>query len=137
MTDDGTTADAALQPLTLGHVTLRNRIAVTAHITGFADRGLVSPQLIDYHAGRARGGVGLIVTETGSVHESYLPQGIRYFAPGAGDGLARLAEAVHAEGAAIVGQINHGGAQAPPSYDGSPQWSASCNDGQNGGSARA
>jgi 2,4-dienoyl-CoA reductase-like NADH-dependent reductase (Old Yellow Enzyme family) len=56
--------------------------------------------------------------------------------PGVGDGLARLADAVHAEGAAIVGQINHGGAQAPPSYNGAPQLSASYNDGQFGGSAR-
>jgi 2,4-dienoyl-CoA reductase-like NADH-dependent reductase (Old Yellow Enzyme family) len=128
--------DAALQSLTFGHVTLRNRVAVTAHITGFASGGLVTDNLVDYHVGRARGGVGLIVTETGSVHESYLPQGIRYFAPGVGDGLARLADAVHVEGAAIVGQLNHGGAQAPPSYNGAPQLSASYNDGQFGGSAR-
>lgn len=130
------TANAALQPLRLGSVTLRNRVAVTAHITGFASGGLVTDTLVDYHVGRARGGVGLIVTETGSVHESYLPQGIRYFVPGVGEGLARLAQAVHAEGAAIVGQINHGGAQAPPSYNGTPQLSASYNDGQSGGSAR-
>lgn len=128
--------DAALQPLRFGSVTLRNRVAVTAHITGFATGGLVTDNLIDYHAGRARGGVGLIVTETGSVHESYLPQGIRYFVPGVRDGLARLADAVHAEQAAIVGQLNHGGAQAPPSYNSAPPLSASYNDGQNGGSAR-
>lgn len=128
--------DPAVQPLPFGHLTLRNRVAVTAHITGFASGGLVTPDLVDYHVGRARGGVGLIVTETGSVHETYRPQGIHYFAAGIGDGLARLAEAVHAEGTALVGQLNHGGAQAPPSYDGSPQLSASYNDGQFGGSAR-
>jgi 2,4-dienoyl-CoA reductase-like NADH-dependent reductase (Old Yellow Enzyme family)/NADPH-dependent 2,4-dienoyl-CoA reductase/sulfur reductase-like enzyme len=128
---------AAMRPLAFGHITLRNRVAVTAHITGFATDGRVTRELIDYHAARARGGVGLIVTETGSVHHSYRPQGIQYFQPDAGDGLARLADAVHEQGARIVGQLNHGGAQAPPSYDGRPQWSASYNDGQNGGSARA
>jgi 2,4-dienoyl-CoA reductase-like NADH-dependent reductase (Old Yellow Enzyme family) len=128
---------AALQPLAFGHTTLRNRVAVTAHITGFATGGRVTQELIDYHTGRARGGVGLIVTETGSVHPSYRPQGVHYFNPDSRDGLSRLADAVRAEGARIVGQINHGGAQAPPSYDSRPQWSASDNDGQNGGTARA
>jgi 2,4-dienoyl-CoA reductase-like NADH-dependent reductase (Old Yellow Enzyme family) len=128
---------AALQPLAFGHTTLRNRVAVTAHITGFATGGRVTQELIDYHTGRARGGVGLIVTETGSVHPSYRPQGIQYFQPDIGDGLARLTDAVHEHGARIVGQLNHGGAQAPGSYDSSPQWSASDNDGQFGGTARA
>lgn len=128
---------AALQPLAFGHATLRNRVAITAHITGFATGGRVTQELIDYHTGRARGGVGLIVTETGSVHPSYRPQGVHYFNPDMRDGLSRLADAVHAEGARIVGQINHGGAQAPPLYDSRPQWSASDNEGQNGGTARA
>jgi 2,4-dienoyl-CoA reductase-like NADH-dependent reductase (Old Yellow Enzyme family) len=128
---------AAMRPLAFGHTTLRNRVAVTAHITGFATGGKVSQELIDYHTGRARGGVGLIVTETGSVHPSYRPQGLQYFQPGIGDGLSRLTDAVHSHGARIVGQINHGGAQAPPLYDSRPQWSASDNDGQNGGTARA
>jgi 2,4-dienoyl-CoA reductase-like NADH-dependent reductase (Old Yellow Enzyme family) len=128
---------AAMRPLGFGHTTLRNRVAVTAHITGFATGGRVSQELIDYHTGRARGGVGLIVTETGSVHPSYRPQGIQYFQPDMRDGLSRLTDAVHEQGARIVGQINHGGAQAPPLYDSRPQWSASDNDGQNGGTARA
>lgn len=129
--------DAVLAPLQIGPVTVRNRIAITAHMTGYAEQGLVSDTLIEYLRARARGGVGLIVTEAGAVHESYRPASFQLFRDDVGPGLARLAESVHAEGTLIFGQANHGGAASPPLPEGRPALSASDNDGIYGAAARA
>lgn len=126
-----------LSPMQLGQLTLRNRVATTAHMTGYAENGLVSDVLIDYLAARARGGVGLIVTEAGAVHESYRPASFQLYRDDVAPGLARLAAAVHAEGAVIFGQANHGGAASPPLPEGRPAYSPSDNDGLNGAPARA
>ena len=52
-----------LEPITLGGVRLRNRIAHAAVTTRYAEAGRVTPRLIAYHAARARGGAALLVTE--------------------------------------------------------------------------
>ncbi|GAA1518489.1 FAD-dependent oxidoreductase [Nocardioides humi] len=129
--------DSVLAPLRLGPLTIRNRVAITAHMTGYAEQGLVSDTLVDYLQARARGGVGLIVTEAGAVHETYRPASFQLYREDVGPGLARLAEAVHAEGAVIFGQANHGGAAAPPLPEGRPALSPSDNDGIYGAPARA
>ncbi len=129
--------EAVLSPLAIGSITVRNRVATTAHMTGYAEQGLVSDTLIDYLAARARGGVGLLITEAGAVHETYRPASFQLYRDDVGPGLARLAEAVHAEGAVIFGQANHGGAASPPLPEGRPTFSASDNDGIYGAAARA
>ncbi|GGJ41019.1 oxidoreductase [Streptomyces brasiliensis] len=126
-----------LSPLRVGSLTIRNRIATTAHMTGYAENGLVSDILVEYLTARARGGVGLLITEAGSVHPTYRPASYQLYRDDVGPGLARLAAAVHAEGAVLFGQANHGGAASPPLPDGRPAYSASDNDGLNGAPARA
>lgn len=100
-------------PLTLGPVTLKNRIVSPPHGTGFAEDGLPSDRQLAYYEARARGGVGLIVV--GTLHV-YPPQ---WAAPGenlaedprAVPGYRRLAAAVHAHGAVISGQLHFSGRQ--------------------------
>ncbi|MCW5656760.1 MAG: hypothetical protein KIT60_03580 [Burkholderiaceae bacterium] len=55
------------KPLQIAGVTLKNRVARSAHFTGLAPAGM-SDDLIAYHAARARGGVGLTILEVMSVH---------------------------------------------------------------------
>jgi 2,4-dienoyl-CoA reductase-like NADH-dependent reductase (Old Yellow Enzyme family) len=50
-------------PLDIGGVTVRNRIAHAAIVTRFVNNGEATDRLINYHASRARGGAGMIVTE--------------------------------------------------------------------------
>ncbi|MGW1545855.1 oxidoreductase [Streptomyces sp. NPDC002346] len=126
-----------LSPLRLGQLTIPNRVATTAHMTGYAEHGLVSDTLVKYLSARARGGVGLLITEAGAVHPTYRPASYRLYRDDVGPGLARLASAVHAEGAVLFGQANHGGAASLPLPDGRPAYSASDNDGLNGVPARA
>jgi 2,4-dienoyl-CoA reductase-like NADH-dependent reductase (Old Yellow Enzyme family) len=97
-------------PARLGPVTLRNRIVKAATFEGMSPGGRVSDALVDFHRAYAEGGVAMTTVAYCAVS----PEGrgapneivVR---PEALDGLARLAEAVHAAGAAVCAQIGHAG----------------------------
>src|SRR5689334_11046235 len=55
-------------PLTIGGITLRNRIVSTAHSTGLSEGVDIGDRVVAYYAARARGGVGLVITGSTSVH---------------------------------------------------------------------
>ncbi len=97
-------------PADLGPVRLRNRIVKSATSEGRSPEGLVTDDLIDFHMGFVRGGVGM----TTIAYCCVSPQGKS--APGqiimsreAVPGLRRLADAVHDEGAAVAAQLGHAG----------------------------
>ena len=89
---------------------MRNRIIKAATFEGMSRGGAVSDALLDFHQAFAAGGVGLTTLAycavspegRGTPHEIAL-------GPAARPGLARLANAVHAQGAAISAQIGHAG----------------------------
>jgi 2,4-dienoyl-CoA reductase-like NADH-dependent reductase (Old Yellow Enzyme family) len=94
---------------------LRNRIVNTGHNTGLSDGDRIGNRLIAYYEARARGGVGLIITGSTSVHPSSSPRLIP--AVSNWDDLIieqyrGLAAAVHQYGAAVIAQLNHAGAQS-------------------------
>ena len=97
----------------VGNVTLRNRIASTAHVPGFAERGYPTDQYCRYHAEKARGGVGLTITGgSTSVHPTSLATELNLVA-NRDDSIIpyyrKLADAVHEHDAAIFTQITHMG----------------------------
>ena len=99
-------------PITLGNVQVRNRIAMAPMATDFADEeGRVSQKLLDYHAARARGGVGLIIMEVTCVDERfpYTPRTVGLWSDDLVAGYRRLADAVHAHGAKLFPQVAHPG----------------------------
>jgi 2,4-dienoyl-CoA reductase-like NADH-dependent reductase (Old Yellow Enzyme family) len=110
----------------LGPVRLRNRTVKAATFEGRTPEGLVTDALIDYHLAPARGGVGLTtvaylaVAPEGRTHREVIVVG-----PESLPGLARLADAVHAEGAAIAGQVGHAGPVANGRSNGVPAIAAS------------
>jgi len=110
------------QPLTIGNVTLRNRIVRSAHGTGFS-RGQVTDTLKAYHLARARGGAALSFAEGGQVHWSS-PGFLDLTTDETVEGLADMAAAVHGEGMKLFQQLMHGG---PTLYahDGTSPWAAS------------
>lgn len=97
-------------PARLGHVQLRNRIVKAATFEGMSPAGLVSDRLIGFHRRIAAGGVGLTTVSYVAVSRDGrgAPNEI-YIHDAAADGLARIAAAVHAEGAAISAQLGHAG----------------------------
>ncbi len=105
----------------LGPVTLRNRIIKSATFEGVVPSALVTPELIEFHQRVAAGGAGmttvayLAVAPEGRTHAACI-----WLRPAAVPGLARLAAAVHARGAAISGQIGHAGPVANAASNGAP-----------------
>ena len=115
-----------LTPLQLRHLTLRNRVFSSGHGTGFAAGGGVSDRLVAYHQARARGGIGLIVTEATAVDESPLRAwNLRNVDDRIIPGYRRLADAVHAEGARIFGLLSHSGRNSWMDGAGTPPRAAS------------
>ena len=55
-------------PLKIGQVEVKNRISFQPHLTNFAEDSLPSERQRHYWGERAKGGVGLIITEEMSVH---------------------------------------------------------------------
>ncbi len=100
-----------LSPITLGPLTLRNRVVMGSMHTGLEDRPRDLTALSAYLAERARGGVGLIVTG------GYAPDKRGWLKPFAAEMTTRLQAmrhrevtgAVHDEGGAIALQVLHAG----------------------------
>ena len=118
---DGPAFPHLFSPLAIGGVTLANRIVSSGHDTVMAEEGLVTDRLVAYHEARAAGGVGLIVVQVAGVHESsrYTSHVLMVTDDSCIPGYRRLAEAVHAHGCAIFGQLFHPGREIMESQDGS------------------
>jgi 2,4-dienoyl-CoA reductase (NADPH2) len=115
-------------PLTIGSITVPNRIVFSAHLTNYATQdGKPSPQHVAYYQARAAGGAGLIITEEHSVHPTDWPyeKMIHAFHPDVVDGYRQITDAVHAHGTPILAQINHNGGQASSMYTRRPVWAPS------------
>lgn len=96
----------------IGGMDLRNRFVRSATAEGMTDGTAVSDKLVEMYRALARGGVGLITT--GFSHVSKKGQAIERMIAldDTADtaGLRSLTDAVHEEGARIMAQLAHGGA---------------------------
>jgi 2,4-dienoyl-CoA reductase-like NADH-dependent reductase (Old Yellow Enzyme family)/thioredoxin reductase len=102
------------EPIRIGRLELSNRIVMPAMSTNYGNAdGTVSDRTRHYYAERARGGAGLIITETVCVApggKSTSREPCIYsddFMPG----LRSLVNAVHAYGSKIAFQLHHAGRQ--------------------------
>jgi 2,4-dienoyl-CoA reductase-like NADH-dependent reductase (Old Yellow Enzyme family)/thioredoxin reductase len=109
-------AKVLFSPFKIGAMRLSNRIVHAPMHTNFADpEGGVTERLLSYIDSQSRGGAGLIYVEHASVeaprgNNSPITLNVsheRYVA-----GLAELADVVHANGAKVALQIDHGGRQS-------------------------
>ncbi len=97
-------------PMELAGRRLANRIGFAALSTRFSDPGRVSDRLVAHLEARARGGAAIVITEAlCAAPSATTPVRPWAFDEGALPGFARLAEAVSRHGAALVGQLWHGG----------------------------
>src|SRR2546421_10378482 len=94
----------------LGPATLPNRIVKAATFEGLARHNLVTDALVEFHRAFAAGGVGMTTVAFMAVSREArgAPSEI-VLRHEAAEGLARLAAAVHGEGAAVSAQIGHAG----------------------------
>ncbi|MDR1204945.1 MAG: FAD-dependent oxidoreductase [Peptococcaceae bacterium] len=96
----------------IGNVEIKNRAIMSSMGCSASPGGYVNQAVINHYAERAKGGVGLILTEVTCVDA---PQGLNslnmlrvdhdHFIPG----LTRLAKAIHGHGAKVMLQISHTG----------------------------
>lgn len=117
-------------PLRVGTQEVRNRVFMPPVSTNLADHGYVTDALIDHYASRAKGGVGLIVTEVVTVEPTYvyLPGDMCIADDSYVPGWERLAAAVHEHGGKILPQLFHPAYMAFP-IPGTPQLIAPSNVG--------
>ena len=106
-------APDAFAPAELGPIRLRNRIVKAATFEGMTRGNLPSERLVEFHRGMAAGGVGLTTVAFCAVSRDGIgtPNEI-ILSDAAIPALQRVADAVHAEGAAVSAQIGHAGAVA-------------------------
>ncbi|MET9255737.1 NADH:flavin oxidoreductase [Streptomyces sp. NPDC048182] len=113
-----TTAEAAAsraaqvlgRPAAINGLTVRNRIAMAPMTRMFSPGGVPGEDVLSYYARRAAAGVGLIVTEGTYVGHDSAGQSDRvprFHGEEQLAGWARVADAVHAAGGAIVPQLWH------------------------------
>jgi 2,4-dienoyl-CoA reductase-like NADH-dependent reductase (Old Yellow Enzyme family)/thioredoxin reductase len=99
-------------PLKIRNTTVRNRIVQSAHITGYVENGLPSDRHVRYYEARAKGGIGLIITEAVAV-SPYTAVNLKIGSQGYLEGFTprarKIAGVIHANGAKAVMQIAHGG----------------------------
>ena len=107
-------------PLEINGLEIKNRVLRTAHGTNLgAD---LSDDLIAYHEARARGGVGLSLTEASSVHKTG-PMTMHAWDDAIIPRYQKLMHAVRPHGMRMFSQINHMGYLQGPPW--SQPWSAS------------
>ncbi|MBE7324615.1 NADPH-dependent 2,4-dienoyl-CoA reductase [Nocardioides sp. Y6] len=106
--------DHLLSPITLGPLTLRNRIVMGSMHTGLEDRARDLDRFTAYLAERARGGTGLIVTGGFAPNKRgwLKPLGSEMSSPRHARRHGQVTDAVHAEGGAIALQVLHAGRYA-------------------------
>ncbi|RMD62422.1 MAG: FAD-dependent oxidoreductase [Alphaproteobacteria bacterium] len=103
-------ADPLLQPFRLKHLTLRNRILITAHEPAYSEDGMPKDRYRLYHEARAQGGVALTMTAGSAVVAPDSPAAfgnLHIYDDAIVPWLRRLSDGVHRHGAAIMIQITH------------------------------
>jgi 2,4-dienoyl-CoA reductase (NADPH2) len=105
-----TMTDPLFQKIQIGRLTLNNRIYMPAMHLNMASDFMVTDRLVDFYAERARGGVAMISVGYATVDEmSGNSMNIGAHSDDHIPGLKRLSDAIKANGALSVVQLNHSG----------------------------
>ncbi|MQW87077.1 NADH:flavin oxidoreductase [Sinorhizobium saheli] len=102
--------DPLLQPYQLKHLTLRNRIIVTAHEPAYPQDGMPKERYRAYTVERARGGVALTMTAGSAAVSKDSPpvfNNLLAYKDEIVPWIREMTDAVHEEGAAIMIQLTH------------------------------
>ncbi len=104
--------EALFKPIQIGKKEIRNRIFMPPLSTNLVNKGYGTRELIKHYQDRAKGGVGLIVTEVVTIEPTYvyLPGDMSIHDDTYIDGWKQLFAAVHEYGTVLLPQLFH------PSY---------------------
>jgi len=98
-------------PITIRDLQIQNRVFISGHFTHFAENNLPTERLMHYYEARARGGIGLIITEAQSISRHVWPVPNTCIADTDDiiDRYKMVTEAVHRHGTRIFAQLWHNG----------------------------
>ncbi|MEQ8586136.1 MAG: NADH:flavin oxidoreductase [Thalassobaculaceae bacterium] len=102
--------DPLLQPYTLRHLTLRNRLMSTAHEPAYSEDGMPTERYRLYHAEKAKGGIALTMTAGSAVVSADSPAAfgnLYAYRDEIVPWLRELTDACHEHGSAVMMQITH------------------------------
>ena len=102
--------DPLLQPFTIRHLTLKNRLMSTAHEPAYSDDGMPKDRYRRYHLEKAKGGIGLTMTAGSALVSRDSPPAfgnLHAYRDEIVPWLKRLADDCHAEGCAMMIQLTH------------------------------
>lgn len=105
-----TTHDPLLQPFQLKHLSLRNRIMITAHEPAYPENGMPTARYRAYHVERAKAGIALTMTAGSAiVSKDSAPafNNILAYKDEVVSHLRDLVDACHEHGAAVMIQLTH------------------------------
>jgi dimethylglycine catabolism A len=111
------------EPIRIGSRAAKNRIASTAHATGYDVDGLLTRSYVEYHARKAQGGAGIILAfGSASVHRGSMASygSVRLWDPVNEPHLRELARRAHEHGALILSQATHMGRRGNTLRGGGP-----------------
>lgn len=116
-------------PIKLGRrLVVPNRIVVTAHGTMFSENGgIPSEKHVYYHKERAKGGVGLIITEVNVVHPTSIVflNMVRGYDKRCIPAWRKVVDAVHEYDTRIIAQVGHLGRQMDSTFSERALWAPS------------
>lgn len=97
------------KPIKIGSQIVKNRIFMPPLSTNLGNKGYVTDELVEHYKARAKGGVGLFVTEVVTVEPTYvyLPGDMSIYDDSFIPGWKKLVDGVHEYGAKIVPQLFH------------------------------
>lgn len=108
----GASSSPLFQPITVGPLTLANRVVMAPMSRYFCPEEIPHDDVVQYYARRARGGCGLIITEATYIgHPSaHSYENVpRFYGEASLAGWKKVVDAVHAEGGKIMPQLWHTG----------------------------
>lgn len=110
MTTILSSTDPLLQPYTLKHLTLKNRIMITSHEPAYPEDGMPKDKYRAYHVERAKGGIALTMTAGSAAVSKDSPpvfNNVLAYKDEVVGWLKKLTTEVHDQGTAVMIQLTH------------------------------
>ncbi len=108
--DNCVSTDPLLQPFTLKHLTLKNRIMTTSHEPAYPENGLPTQRYRAYHEERAKAGIALTMTAGSAVVSKDSPpafNNVLAYRDEIVPWIQDLTDACHEHGCAVMIQLTH------------------------------
>ena len=113
-------ADPLLQPFTLKHLTLRNRIFSSSHEPAYSENGFPTDRYRLYHVEKAKGGIAMTMTAGGAVVSRDSPPAygnLHVYDDDVVPWIRRLTDALHEHDTAVMIQLTHLGRRTSWGHD--------------------